>query len=516
MADLRGQHLRPVVLVVLDGWGEAPSNEEGNAIARAGLEVLPRLHAADPHALLAASGGAVGLPDGIMGNSEVGHLTIGSGRIMKQDLVRITAACEDGTIAQLPALQEAFDAVRSGSGRLHYFGLCSSAGVHSDLSHLRTLVQAAERAGVGRQFVHGFTDGRDTPPDSGKGFVAELETFLEGVEGAGVGTVMGRYWAMDRDSRWERTERAYAALVRGEGKRATSGVAAMAASYEQGVSDEFVEPVIVDEQARIQPGDGVIFFNFRADRTRQLTAALTQEDFDAFPVGDRPQLATYLCMTEYRSDFGLPVLFRRCHPEQVLGEIFAEAGWEQMRLAETEKYAHVTYFLNGGREEPVGREERVLVPSPRVATYDLAPAMSAEALTEHALAWIGRGGARLLVVNFANADMVGHTGKLEATMEACRMVDRCLGRVVEAVDAADGVLLITADHGNAETMMDERGAPMTAHTTLPVPVLLHDSAGATVLRLHDGGLQDVAPTLLTLAGLPIPEQMTGKSLVEKA
>ncbi len=515
MAELRGQHLRPVVLVVLDGWGEAPSNEEGNAIARAGLDVLPRLHAVDPHALLAASGGAVGLPDGIMGNSEVGHLTIGSGRVMEQDLVRINRACQDGTIGQLPALQQTFDAVRSGSGRLHYFGLCSSAGVHSDLSHLRALVEAAERAGVPRQFVHCFTDGRDTPPDSGKGFVTELETFLAGVEGAGVGSVMGRYWAMDRDSRWDRTERAYAALVRGQANRAASGEAAMAASYEREVSDEFVEPVIVDEQSRLQPGDGVIYTNFRADRTRQLTAALTQEGFDAFPVGDRPKLATFLCMTEYSSDFGLPVLFRRGHPDHVLGELFAEAGWEQMRLAETEKYAHVTYFLNGGREEPMRREERVLVPSPKVATYDLAPAMSAEALTEHALRWIHRGGARLLIVNFANADMVGHTGNLGAAMEACRTVDRCLGRIVEAVDTEGGVLLITADHGNAETMIDERGEPMTAHTTLPVPVLLHDSAGTAGLRLHDGGLQDVAPTLLTLAGLPIPEQMTGKSLVER-
>ena len=258
-----------------------------------------------------------------------------------------------------------------------------------------------------------------------------------------------------------------------------------------------------------------MFFNFRADRTRQLTAALTQEGFEAFPVGDRPQLASYLCMTEYSSDFDLPVLFRRDQPTQVLGELFAEAGWEQMRLAETEKYAHVTYFLNGGREEVFGREERRLVASPKVATYDLAPAMSAEALTEHALAWIALGGARLLVVNFANADMVGHTGNLEAAMEACRMVDRCLGRILAAVDAADGVLLVTADHGNAECMIDERGKPMTAHTTLPVPVLLHDAAGSRRLRLHDGGLQDVAPTLLALAGLPVPPVMTGTSLLEE-
>ena len=514
MPEARGERRTPIVLVVLDGWGEAAESDAGNAIARAGLKVLPGLVAHDPHGHLQASGPAVGLPEGIMGNSEVGHLTIGSGRVIDQDLVRISKACADGSIAENPELRRAFEAARESGGRLHWLGLCSDAGVHSDLAHLRAMVKAAAEAGVERQLVHAFTDGRDTPPDSGLRYVAELESFLAGVKGAALGSVMGRYWGMDRDQRWERTEKAYAALVRGEAARAATGEEAMERSYAEGVSDEFVEPVLIAGDAALRSGDSVVHFNFRADRTRQLTMALTQEGFDAFPVGDRPKLARYTCMTVYREDFRLPVLFRREAPQRVLGELFAEAGWEQMRLAETEKYAHVTYFVNGGREETFAGEERVLVPSPRVATYDLTPAMSAEAVTDQAVKWIGLGGPRLLVLNFANADMVGHTGNLEAAMEACRVVDRCLGRIVEAVDRTGGVLLVTADHGNAERMIDERGEPMTAHTTQPVPIVLHDARGAAGRRLRDGGLQDVAPTLLNLAGLPVPPEMSGHDLVE--
>ena len=503
----------PVVLVVLDGWGEAP-DQPGNAIARAGAAEMSALRGAGPTSLLAASGHAVGLPAGVMGNSEVGHLTIGAGRVVAQDLVRINEACADGTFTGIPELERAFAQVKSGSGRMHYFGLCSDAGVHSDLAHLRALVRTAAAAGVPSQHVHAFLDGRDTPPDSGRRYVSELADFLAEIPGAGIASLMGRYWAMDRDQRWERTERALRALVLGEGEQAQDPRAAMAGFHDAGVGDEFVEPTIVDPGGLLQDGDGVIFFNFRADRARQLTRALNEDGFVAF-TAPRPKLSAYVCMTEYQEDFGLPVLFRRKRPEEGLGETLSSAGWPQLRLAETEKYAHVTYFVNGGREAPFPSEERSFVPSPRVATYDQTPAMSARPVTDLAVDWIARGGRRLLIVNYANADMVGHTGELGACIEACRVVDECLGRLLVAVNEVQGVLAVTADHGNAEVMIDDRGAPMTAHTTSPVPFALHDAraAGGRRTLRRSGGLSDVAPTVLSLAGVPVPAVMTGRSLL---
>lgn len=503
---------RPVVLAILDGWGHAPDGP-GNAIARAPAPRLAALARDNPSCLVEAAGRAVGLPEGVMGNSEVGHLTLGAGRIVDQDLVRISEACRAGEVADAPALRELLAAVIATGGRLHHLGLCSDAGVHSHLDHLEALVRAAAEAGVRRQFVHCFTDGRDTPPDSAASFVRRVESFLAAVPGTSMATVSGRYWAMDRDRRWDRTQRAHAALVGGEGHRAASAEEAVARSHERGQTDEFVEPTVVDPEGVVRDGDGILFFNFRADRGRQLTRAFTDPSFSEF---ERPHLALagYVTMTEYDASFGLPVLFPPREPDRTVGEVFARAGWPQLRLAETEKYAHVTYFFNGGREEAFPGEERALVPSARVATYDLVPAMAAREITARATDWVGRGGRRLLVVNYANADMVGHTGVLAATLEACRVVDECVGELASAVDAARGLLVVTSDHGNAERLLDERGRPVTAHTCSPVPVIVRDARpGSPPLELREGGgLSDVAPTLLRAAGLTVPDVMTASGL----
>jgi 2,3-bisphosphoglycerate-independent phosphoglycerate mutase len=504
----------PISLIVLDGWGHAP-DAPANAISLAAPRQMRLLQGNGPRALLAASGRAVGLPDGVMGNSEVGHLTIGAGRVILQDLVRISDACADGSIGERPAARGAFDAVRRSGGRLHFMGLCSDAGVHSHLDHVKALVLAASRAGVARIAVHPFTDGRDTPPSSAAGYVRDVEDFLDRVPGASIGVVCGRYHAMDRDNRWERTERAYRALVEGAAEVAPSAHLAVARSHAAGVTDEFIAPTAVDRSALVRDGDAIMFFNFRADRGRQLTRAFMEEGFAEFSA-PRPKLASFVTMTQYHASFGLPVLFEPNEPTRMLGETFSEAGWPQLRLAETEKYAHVTYFLNGGREQPFPGEERVLVPSPKVATYDLQPAMAATQLAAHASSWIGRGGARLMVLNFANADMVGHSGILPATIEACRVVDECVGQVADATRRAGGALVVTADHGNAECMVDERGGPHTAHTLNPVPLAVLDARapgdGRLALR-PTGGLCDVAPTLLELAGLVPPSIMTGQSLI---
>ena len=504
----------PIVLVVLDGWGFAPDGP-ANAISLARPAGMRALQGNGPACLLEASGSAVGVPDGVMGNSEVGHLTIGAGRVIPQDLVRIGDACRDGSLGERPAARLVFEAVRESRGRLHFIGLCSDAGVHSDVAHLRALVMAAAKAGVSRIFVHPLTDGRDTPPDSAARYVGELEQFLAGIPGASIATLGGRYHAMDRDKRWERTEVAYRAMVLGEGPIASSGSDAVAQGHAEGTTDEFIKPTIVDREGLVRDGDAIVFFNFRADRARQLTRAFTDPGFSDF-AAPRPKLSAFVTMTSYGADFDVPVLFERIAPSDTLGEIFASAGWAQLRLAETEKYAHVTYFLNGGREEPFPGEERILVPSPKVATYDTVPAMAARQVTDHAVAWIDRGGARLLVMNLANADMVGHSGVLPATVEACSIVDECVARVVEETRRALGVLAVTADHGNAEQMLDARGRPHTAHTTNRVPFALVDSRGpgdGRVALRREGGLCDVAPTLLAMAGLPAPEVMTGRSLL---
>lgn len=505
----------PLVLLILDGWGLAPDGP-GNAIALADTPNFDRLLREYPHTRLRCSGRAVGLPEGFMGNSEVGHMNIGAGRVVYQDMTRIDMAVEDGSLARNPALTELVAKVRQNGGRLHFMGLVSDGGVHSHIRHLKALLAAVARPGT-PVFVHAFLDGRDTPPASGQGYVRDLEAFLR-QNGCGlIATVTGRYYAMDRDKRWDRVARAYAGLTMGTGQAVTDAEAAVAQAYAAGETDEFVSPrILVDDGGepvgRIRDGDGVFFFNFRADRARELTMAFIRPDFDGFVRESVPKLAGFASMTEYDASFGIPAAFAPETYSGVLGEMFSLAGREQLRLAETEKYAHVTYFFNCGREEPFPGENRILIPSPReVATYDLKPEMSAREVTGTFLRELDKGYG-LYVVNLANPDMVGHTGDLAAAVTACGVVDRCAGRMVEAVLAAGGRLCLTADHGNAEEMIDASGGRMTAHTLNEVPFVLVDP-GRRDVRLAPGVLGDIAPTLLEIAGLDKPPQMTGTSLL---
>ena len=473
-----------VALVILDGWGLAPPGP-GNAIELAETPVFDRLWREFPHAQLVASGEAVGLPDGQMGNSEVGHLTIGSGRVLDQDLMRVNRANASGALFENEALRGAFERGEN----VHLLGLVSHGGVHSHIEH----VQALLRFAPGRTWLHAFTDGRDVSPTSGVHDLAELPVER-------IATVAGRYYAMDRDNRWDRTERALRAIVDGEGEHADDPIAAVQASYDRGVTDEFVEPVVIDGRPRLDPErDSAIFFNFRPDRARQLSEKLGGLGVD---------LTT---MTRYRDDFDFPVAFPEQEVKNVLAEVLSAHGIRQLHSAETEKYAHVTYFLDGGREEPFAGEERILVDSPRdVPSYDRKPQMSAPEVAERVVEAIHGDGYGFVVVNFANPDMVGHTGVIPAVVRAVETTDECLGRVVEAVGRAGGVALVIADHGNAETLLQEDGSsPHTAHTTNPVPVLL-TAPGA---RLRDGELSDVAPTILALLGLDAPSEMTGRNLV---
>jgi 2,3-bisphosphoglycerate-independent phosphoglycerate mutase len=480
--------LSPVVLVILDGWGLAPPGP-GNAVEFADTPVFDALRDRYPHGTLAASGGAVGLPEGQMGNSEVGHLTIGSGRILFQDLVRVNRAIEDGSFAENQALVSAFTRARERGGDVHLLGLVSYGGVHSHIDHLRALLAMAEREAMAeRTWLHAFTDGRDVSPHAGASNLAELPDDR-------IATVCGRYYAMDRDSRWERTDRAFRAICLGEGVEALDPVAAVEASYEQGVTDEFVEPVVVSGRPSLGPQDTAIFFNFRPDRARQLTQRLLEAEID---------LTT---MTRYREDFPFPVAFAEQQVPNTLAEVLAASGLKQLHVAETEKYAHVTYFLNGGEEREWEGETRILVPSPRdVPSYDLKPEMSAYEVARRVCDEIGRGYA-FAVVNFANPDMVGHTGSIPAVVAAVEAADRALGQVVACVDAAGGVCLVTADHGNAEVMLERDGtSPHTAHTTNRVPLLVTSER----FRLSErGGLSDLAPTILGMLEQQIPADMTG-------
>jgi 2,3-bisphosphoglycerate-independent phosphoglycerate mutase len=472
-----------VTLVVLDGWGCAPQGP-GNAVALAETSVFDRLWAEYPHTMLGASGEAVGLPPGQMGNSEVGHLTIGSGRVLYQDLMRVNKAIEDGSFFENEVLVSAFER----GNRVHLLGLVSHGGVHSHIDHLRALLRFAPE----KTWIHAFTDGRDVSPHAAADDVASLPTER-------ISTVCGRYYAMDRDQRWERTDRAFAAITRGEGEHADDPVAAVRASYERGVTDEFIEPIVLDDRPRLEHGDTAIFFNFRPDRGRQLAQRLLEDDYD---------LTT---MTRYRDDLDCPVVFEEQQVDETMAEVLAEAGLRQLHAAETEKYAHVTYFFNGGREQEWPGEERILVPSPRdVGTYDKKPEMSAPELADRFSAEIGNGYA-FAVINFANPDMVGHTGLIPAVVKAVETTDACLSRVVGAVQTAGGVLLITADHGNAEKQLDEDGvSPHTAHTTNPVPLIVTLPG----IGLREGGeLSDLVPTALDLLGLEQPAEMTGRSLL---
>ena len=505
---------RPLVLAILDGWGTT-SETHGNAIAAADLPNWTRFLATYPHALLEASGEAVGLPAGVMGNSEVGHINIGSGRVVPQGVVVIDDAIASGSLPQNPVLADCFAHVRRSGGRLHFLGLVSDGKVHSSLDHLEALIGAAIDAGVPFA-IDAFLDGRDTPPRSAQTFLDRLEAYCAGRERPGaIATVIGRYFAMDRDKRWDRTRKAYDALAKGQAEfHAASASDALRDAYARGENDEFVQPAIVGEARPIADGDACVFFNFRPDRARQLTLAFSDPSFDHFPVHRYADFA-FATMTRYEENFPNPVLFGPRPQFNVFGEIVAGAGRTQLRLAETEKYAHVTYFFNGGREDVFPGEDRILIPSNRVvATYDLAPEMSAADITAAAIEDVSHRRHDLIVMNYANADMVGHTGVWDATISALETLDVALGRLEKAVLAADGVLAITSDHGNAEEKLDADGNPLTAHTTNPVPFLL--IANGIQGRLTAGKLGDVAPTLLPLLGLDVPAEMTGTNLFSAA
>jgi len=504
----------PCVLVVCDGWGENP-DAFGNAIAAAQTPRVDDLRRRWAWTTVAASGLAVGLPDGQQGNSEVGHLTIGAGRVLFQSLPRISRDIAGGAFFANPVLVAAVDRARDSGRALHLMGLVSPGGVHSHMNHALALVDLARRRSLERVFLHAFLDGRDEPPTSAAGFV---RTFEEGLRRIGAGrivTVSGRYYAMDRDRRWDRTERAYEVIAGGGDGTAPGAVAYIEARHEAGVGDEFVEPVSIvpdgGARIRVDDGDSVIFFNFRPDRARQLTHALVDEEFDGFRRSRRVAGLHMATFTEYEAGLPVDVAYPAEEVHQTLGEVVSDHGLRQFHVAETEKYAHVTYFINGGREKPLPGEERLLVPSPKVHTYDQTPAMSAEGITEAVLDRIRASSDRLIVVNFANPDMVGHTGDFAATVAAVEVVDRCLGAIADAAVAAGGSVLITADHGNAELKIDARdGSPLTAHTVSPVPVILCGVGGRTLRG--GGGLADIAPTVLGVMGLGVPAAMTGRDL----
>lgn len=500
---------RPVMLVILDGWGWR-DNATDNAVRQAHTPHFDQLWANCPHAFLRTSGKDVGLPDGQMGNSEVGHLNIGAGRVVMQDLERIGDAIADGSMRKAPALSGLIDTLRKTGGTCHLMGLTSPGGVHSHQDHAVALAKILAEAGV-PTVVHAFTDGRDTPPRSGADCVEQLVTGLPVL--APIVTVTGRYYAMDRDKRWERTAKAYQAIVDGRGAHFPDARAAIADAYAHDIGDEFILPAVIGDYLGMRDGDGILCFNFRADRVRQILAALLDPGFSGFADRRAVRVAAAVGMTEYSDE--LSALMEAIFPPQTLsnglGETVAAAGRRQLRMAETEKYAHVTYFLNGGREAPYAREDRILVASPKVATYDLQPEMSAPEVTDKAVAAIASGKYDLIVLNYANPDMVGHTGKLDAAIKAVETVDEGLGRIVDAIGEAGGTLLFTADHGNCELMRDpETGNPHTAHTINPVPVVLVGGGGHA---MHEGRLADIAPTLLELMRLPIPAEMTGKSLL---
>jgi 2,3-bisphosphoglycerate-independent phosphoglycerate mutase len=495
-------------LIVLDGWGRAPDGP-GNAISLAKTPVFDELWSEYPHTQLTAWGRAVGLPEGQMGNSEVGHLNLGAGAVMMQDLTRIDAAVQDGDLGRNQVLRDAF----SGSERVHLIGLVSDGGVHSSLEHLHALIKLGAESGVADLVVHAFTDGRDTLPTAGAEFLARVESWMSEAGAGRVGSVIGRYYAMDRDKRWERIQLAYDLLVHGRAPEAAESAAeAVRGAYERDETDEFIKPVRVGEEACIRPGDSVIAFNFRPDRMREITQALADPEFDEIDRGGADVVKRYATMTEYEEGWPYPVAFPPEHPSTTLSVVLAEQGARQLHVAETEKYPHVTYFFNGGEETPLQGERREMVPSARdVPTYDFKPEMSArEAADAFVSAWEADA-PQFGIINFANADMVGHTGVIEAAVTAIETVDECLGKIVAAVHATGGVCLVTADHGNADHMLEPDGSPNTAHSMNPVPLILTVPG----LALRDGGvLADVAPTMLQVLGIDQPEAMTGRSLIE--
>ena len=503
-----------VLLMILDGWGIG-RGDKADVIGTVRPPFMTKLALENPHATLRTDGLAVGLPEGQMGNSEVGHLNIGAGRVLYQDLVKINRAVADGSLAKVPGVAKMLESAKK-SGRLHVMGLLSDGGVHASLEHILALVRLAREAGVENVYLHAFMDGRDTDPKSGLGFVRETLEALNAC-GAHFATMTGRYWAMDRDKRWERIREAYGALVLGEGVKAEDPVAALQHSYDEGVTDEFVKPVVMTTAdgapvGTMRDGDTAVFCNFRNDRAKELTIALTQRDVDE--AGMKRLSLDYYTMTPYDPTFaGLTVLFPKDEVKNTIGEYVSFLGLTQLRIAETEKYAHVTFFLNGGREAPFEGEDRILVNSPKVATYDLHPAMSAPEVTERLVENIREKAPDLIVLNFANGDMVGHTGVYDAIVEAVKTVDACVEKVVTAARAAGYDVVICADHGNADNAVNADGSPNTAHSLNPVPVIV---VSERVKSVRDGVLADVAPTVLDLMGLEKPAEMTGQSLVEKA
>ncbi len=514
MTNIKG----PLVLVILDGWGIC-GDSAGNAIARAGTPNFNYYLENYPHTVLSCSGEDVGLPGGQMGNSEVGHLNMGAGRVVYQELTRISKSIRDGDFFQNSILLQAVGHALKNGGGLHLTGLLSDGGVHSHIGHLFALLELARRRRLEKVFVHCFLDGRDVAPDSALEYIYQLEEKIKELNIGRIATVSGRYYAMDRDRRWERTMMAYRAMVAGEGLKAPSAGTAVKDSYGRGETDEFVRPTVIVDRcgmpvATVKNVDSVVFFNFRPDRARQLTRAFVDRDFAGFDRGEALSGLYFVCMTQYDKTIESPAAFAPQRLKNTLGEVLSAAGIKQLRLAETEKYAHVTFFFNGGVEPPVPGEERVLIPSPRVATYDLKPEMSALEVTEEFIGQLHFDRYGVIIINYANPDMVGHTGDMEAAVRAVETVDRCLGRVVRATLEKGGVAVITADHGNAENMMDREGHPVTAHTTSPVPFILAGE-GFRGAGLRPGRLEDVAPTLLDMLGLEKPQEMTGSSLIVK-
>ncbi len=513
--------MKPITaLLILDGFGYR-KEKEGNAIKTDGVANIKALWDSYPHTLLQASGMDVGLPAGQMGNSEVGHLNIGAGRIVYQEFTRISKSIDDGEFFQNPTFLGAVENCKKHDSALHLMGLCSDGGVHSHLTHLYALVKLAKDHGLTKVFVHCFMDGRDVPPTSGKGYVEQVDAKLKELGVGRIATVMGRYYAMDRDNRFERVEKAYAALTYGEGLTASSAAEAMQQSYDAGVTDEFVVPTVVltdgKPTATIQAQDSVIFYNFRPDRAREISRAYIFEDFDGFERKNSFFPLYYVSMTQYDKTFEghLQIAFKPQSMHNTLGEYLAKMGKTQLRIAETEKYAHVTFFFNGGVEAPNEGEDRALIASPKVATYDLKPEMSAYEVTDEAVRRIESGKYDVMILNFANCDMVGHTGVMNAAVAAVHAVDSCVRMVVEAIQKTGGRCIITADHGNAEYMWDEKAqVPFTAHTTNPVPCILVDDSRKSVELREGGRLCDLAPTLLDLMELPVPQEMTGKTLIK--
>ncbi|MBQ1950192.1 MAG: 2,3-bisphosphoglycerate-independent phosphoglycerate mutase [Clostridia bacterium] len=504
---------KPLTLIIMDGFGNNPDNY-GNAIQAAQTPHLDRLFAENPTTQIGASGMDVGLPDGQMGNSEVGHTNIGAGRIVYQELTRITKSIQDGDFFQNPALLNAMDAAKKPGAALHLAGLLSDGGVHSHFEHLLGLLEMAKQNGVENVFIHCLMDGRDVPPSSGKDFIEQLQAATARIGVGRIATVMGRYYAMDRDNRWERVEQAYAAMVYGEGVQNTDPAAAMEASYAADVTDEFVLPVVcTGTQGCIKAGDGVVFFNFRPDRAREITRTFVDPAFDGFVRRNGCFPLTYVCMTQYDATMpGVQVAFKPQVLTNTLGQYLSDKGLSQLRIAETEKYAHVTFFFNGGIEKEYAGEDRVLVNSPKVATYDLQPEMSAYTVRDNVVECIRSGKYDVIILNYANCDMVGHTGVFDAAKAAVEAVDACVGDTVKATLDMGGVALITADHGNADKMYEPDGSPFTAHTTYPVPLCMVGHEGT----LREGGrLADIAPTMLQILGLPQPAEMTGESLLQK-